>query len=691
VEEVAMTDTLGRNRVLWVDDQPDNNREARDKLEGRGIEVLTRRTTEEALRLLKSEPCDVIITDQRRDEDGVRNDTAGFELMRHVREADITVPVILSTATPDHEQARSLGFYGATSTQDGVVDFVMEILKTEHPQQMTTGPDDPETKDGRDTIPKPELPIEWVTIHADDPATVDELGRRPFAEVIAERIEEVWQASRAKGTGGDAAGAFMVHLHGPWGAGKTSVLNFLRAHLQDAARLSAHRWVVVEFNAWQQQRIRPPWWTLIQAMYAQSAQQLGLAQSVLLRACWFVWRARADWFPTLTAVVLILAAVLLMTGKPDLSETGSNGLAKTVELGLKILTAAFAVGAVVVTCSRSLVFGSARAAQMYTDLRSDPLRPIVGLFQKLVNAIQRPVVVFVDDLDRCESPYVIELLEGIQTLFRAAPVTYVVAADRKWLCASFEQAYEGFANTIGEPGRPLGYLFLDKMFQVSASIPRLSPEIQHRYWQGLLRTAASTDPKALDETRKHAEYEALNKVGNVHTQEELEAKIDEVRHDPVQEQAMRAAAAKQITRPEAQHETEHRLQRFADLLEPNPRSMKRLVNAYGLHQATHFLEGRRVSPDALARWTIIELRWPLLAYVLAARPQSVVDVANGQAPADGSLPHDVEGLFSDEAVKAVLVGDRVGGAPALDEVSIRQIIGLAHADGQPRRFRAERS
>jgi CheY-like chemotaxis protein len=175
----------------------------------------------------------VLITDQRRDEDGVTHDTAGYELLRRVREAQITVPVILSTATPDHEQARRLGFYGATNTQDGVVALVMKILHK---------------------------PNERVTIHADDPATVDELGRRPFAEVIAARVEEVWNASRAKGTGGgrNSGRAFMVHLHGPWGAGKTSVLNFLRAHLQDADRPSAHRWVVVEFNAWQQQRLRPP-------------------------------------------------------------------------------------------------------------------------------------------------------------------------------------------------------------------------------------------------------------------------------------------------------------------------------------------------------------------------------------------------------------------------------------------------
>src|SRR3712207_7942290 len=40
---------------------------------------------------------------------------------------------------------------------------------------------------------------------------------------------------------------------------------------------------------------------------------------------------------------------------------------------------------------------------------------------------------FVDDLDRCQSSYVIRLLEGIQTLFSDPRVMYVISADRRWL------------------------------------------------------------------------------------------------------------------------------------------------------------------------------------------------------------------------------------------------------------------
>lgn len=585
------------------------------------------------------------------------------------------------------------------------------FVSTGYGEIVFTEPAEPEPKSDVEPAIRPEprpRGMERVATQADDPATVDELGRRPFAEVIAARIEEVWKTQSAK-DGGRPAGAFMVHIHGPWGSGKTSVLNFLRAHLQDGKRPRARRWVVVEYNAWRNQRIRPPWWTLIKEIYTQSARQLGFWHSLWLRVQWLVWRVRADLLPALLAIALVLLAVVLavwalsvaprQTDARDAAQNatrpaGEGGGARAegkgasydpvsrAELGIKLLVAAVAAVGALFALSRSLVFGSARAAQTYTELRSDPLRPIVRLFQKLVGAVGRPVLVLIDDMDRCDGAHVVELLEGIQTLFRTAPVTYVVAADRKWICSSFEKGFADFGKTIGEPGRPLGYLFLDKVFQVSASIPRLSPETRSVYWKGLLRSAGTDDPGRVEKVRLEAEQEAERKVKNVVTQQELQAKIAKERGHPVREQAMRAAAAKQITSAEARPATEHLLHSFEKLLEPNPRSMKRLVNAFGLNQATQFLEGRNVSPEALARWTIIELRWPLLADLLAARPQFVADLAEGQTPADRGIPGDLKKLFTDAEVKAVVAGDSAGHA-ALNEEGIRSIVGLSRPAAQP--------
>jgi hypothetical protein len=531
---------------------------------------------------------------------------------------------------------------------------------------------------------------EAVPMHTDDPATVDQLQRRPFAEVLGARIEEV---RAAQSSGLSEGGAFMVHVHGPWGAGKTSVLNFLRSYLQDGDRPAERRWVVVDFNAWRQQRIRPPWWPLLREVYAQAARQLGFRRSLWLRAQWLWWRFRADWVPAAAAILLILITVALTVGALNtlLSAPGApssppsgegDSTAKSVELALKILTALFAAGGAVLAASRSLVFGSSSAAQAYASLRNDPLSPIVRLFQHVVRAVGRPVVVFVDDLDRCDGMYVVELLEGMQTLFRTAPVAYVVAADRKWICSSFEKGYGDFCGAIGEPGRPLGYLFLDKIFQVSASVPRPSPEARKAYWTHLLRTTTSggSDPGAMDAAVKQAEQRAKDKLGGAHTQEEIEAKIAEVAAEPDSDTltpAMRAVGAKRITTPEAREETEHRLQRFAGLLDSNPRSMKRLVNAFGLHQATHFLEGRSVAPDALVRWTIIELRWPLLADYLAARPSVATDLIEGRAPEDDRLDEDLKSLFGDPSVLTVVRGGEEEEGVILDMSTIRDIVGTS--------------
>jgi hypothetical protein len=497
--------------------------------------------------------------------------------------------------------------------------------------------------------PPPPTPADRVTTHPDDPAIVDELGRRPFAEVLGKRIEEV----RALQEKYENDLTFMIHLHGPWGSGKTSVLNFLKQYLE------ARDWVVVEFNAWRHQRMRPPWWALIQAIYSdakKSEKTRGLAVK------WWLWRFWADLMPALITIALFLVTFYLIV-------SGLQG-PRDLEFVPKLLIAIAAACGAIWTYSRSLIFGSARAAQTYTELRSDPLAPIVELFRRLIKSIKRPVVVFIDDLDRCDSKYVIELLEGIQTLFRSASVTYVVAADRKWICSSFDETYERFGKSIGEPARPLGYLFLEKIFQVSASVPRLSDEVQGEYWKVLLR-GDGVDPRVLDEQRQSAEKAADRAVSGAKTHEELGAKIA-AEQRPLEKAAMRAAAAKQIVSPEARKETEHRLQPFARLLEPNPRAMKRLVNAYGLHQASHFLEGRDIPAPALARWTIVELRWPLLAEYLASRPEYAKTFATGVLCSD--VPEALQHLFFDNDVRAA-AGYAPPDAHVLDEAAIRRITG----------------
>ncbi len=504
---------------------------------------------------------------------------------------------------------------------------------------------------------------ERVRTFDDNAALVDELGRDAFAEVVARRIQEAYD-----GVTQDPKrnGAVMVHLHGRWGSGKSSVLNFLKSKLSDEGkepdddrRVADKNWIVVEFNAWQHQRMPAPWWPLIRTIYHRCSAD----GSAAIRRRWYWRHFTMRWAQPVALVFLLLAigTILLSRGAVE----GEMKIAGAV-LGL--------IGAAAALLKTPAVF-SAKAAQELEEMRVNKQDLIKRFFEDIIHSVKRPIIVFIDDLDRCSSAYVVELLEGVQTLFKGAPVVYVVAADRDWIRKSFEQGYVDFAGTIGAPGRPLGHLFLEKMFQVSAGIPRIGDAERRRYWGHLLDPDEAMDRASLVRQRKEARKRAEEQVRDVVSMEEVDRHVEEARRsgDEQAAQAISEAGAVRIASAEVEQETEHRLLRFASLLEPNPRAMKRLVNAYGMNQATLLLQQRKVDADALARWTILEMRWPLFAEVLAQHPEFVEFVHDGRELNVENIAKETNALSKHVDVRRVV--GREGEEGRLTKEEIERIVG----------------
>ena len=518
---------------------------------------------------------------------------------------------------------------------------------------------------------QPPLPLanEGVPIQTDDPAVVDQLGRKGFATVLADRIIEARQriqSDRQSASDEDDNRAFIVHMHGPWGSGKSTVLNFIRAQLEHEST----PWLVVEYNAWRSQRLAPPWWSLILAVQKAALRRsdIGLLEKRWLALRWHWMRARADYVPMLKGFALLLLAFgitwfLLVPPSPTASETYKT-TAAAKSLGLISIAAVkdlFGSIAAIVTAiagilafGRSLLFGGGAAAKAYESLQTDPYTPMMTLFCRLVRAIDRPIIVFVDDLDRCERDYVCELLENIQTMLRSAPITYLIAADRKWITTSFEKRYADFSQLSTDAGRPLGFQFLDKLFQVSATLPVIPPQLRVQFWNGLLHPAAKAPAPALSESAANAK--AVAAVADARTLEDLQA-ATKAESNPIIQQAIRAEGARKLAGEEVRSETEHRLQRFGALIEANPRAMKRLANAVGMNLARAQIEGRdEVSFEGVARWTIIELRWPLLADWLAENPNRISGSTDDLDPFGAS--EELRKLLDLQSVKAVIGGAR---------------------------------
>lgn len=114
--------------VLWVDDRPDNNINERSSLEALGIRFILAESTEEAVKVLKENQVDAIVSDMGRPPDS----QAGYTLLKRLRGAGNKTPFIIYAGSnaPEHRaQARELGALGSTNRASELFEYVLTALR----------------------------------------------------------------------------------------------------------------------------------------------------------------------------------------------------------------------------------------------------------------------------------------------------------------------------------------------------------------------------------------------------------------------------------------------------------------------------------------------------------------------------------------------------------------------------------
>lgn len=505
-----------------------------------------------------------------------------------------------------------------------------------------------------------------VPVYQDVPATIDALGRASFADAIVRRLRYLYGTNLANSdTNKDS---LMVHLHGPWGSGKTTLLTMIARRLREPGAdwngTPQDSWIVVDLNAWAWQRVGPPWWWLMQAVYRGARRDLkpknsGRAFRLLVSEGW--WRMTSSgWVAGLLAVCGVYATIRLLSPSNTPLDSAAKPIADLLALVMSGVGIALAL-------QKTLIFGNAKGAEAFLELKKNPTRTLSHRFEQMLREIGAPVAVLIDDLDRCQPSYVVDLLEGIQTMFRDSRIVYIVASDRRWIQTSLQSAYSGFADSLSHPGRPFGNLFMDKLFQVSARVPELSDARRELYWRQLVLGESMDGSAASPTPADRAEILAL---GN---EEDILAKVSGA---PEADKARLAAAAVDVlSRPARQRQTQHLLLQFSALLESNPRAMKRLVNEYSLRRDMNLLAGVNVELSTLARWLVLEQRWPSLAEYLAE--QAFRSGAQGPLLLVG-LPGELKSLENDVDVRNVLLRN---GTSVFDMNAARRCMGVEGGAG----------
>lgn len=523
---------------------------------------------------------------------------------------------------------------------------------------------------------------------------------------------------------------FVVHIDAPWGGGKTAFASFLATilnpycfegplpgwfrHLPIAdqrfwPKADRRPWHVIHFNAWRHQHVKPPWWVFYDAVRRHCAKAAmfevnkhtealppvsdsfykrnwalrrfqGFGEWIL-ELSWRVWTPDFRVKLLLSTITIGTVAGLFLSGIVRFGEKGIElalGSAGHTDgsqsVWLTPLVVFFAgaptVWAVVSGMTQTLFLGTPEAAKNYSLGAGDPLDRFRHHFAKIIERFRRPILVIVDDLDRCDPDYVVELIRGIQTILTSPRVIFVLLGDKDWIEHAFCEVHKAMKGIEVGKEHEFGGRFVEKAIQFSFVLPEISGPMRRGYVRGLLQLSDEGDESGEEETGLNIQLnsgraaEALNEqqeaVLNLKDYEKREiaaakfhettafSRLNQAQKEEVLRRFRERLALRAAADVSAEKATSHMIEALVPLLPPNPRQIKRIVNAISLIQEVARLGGlaQPGTPawQVLARWVVLMIEWPKTWFTLSTFPV-LADRALGSTSAEGDLPENADDIL----------------------------------------------
>lgn len=319
--------------------------------------------------------------------------------------------------------------------------------------------------------------------------TDDKLNQRRYARLVAEA---------ALGT----TGPFTIGVYGGWGQGKTSLLKHAKDLLDRRSERTSNRLypqvVTVFFNAWRYERephpIVPLVATIADAVQRRINEDATLPQKTGEKIhCW--WGKIIDASKAVVGATKLDAKARLgnpIVGQAEASIGVDGG---TMQESFKVNQAARAAADALKTdpwIKQSLYLSA------FDDLES--------LWDKEVIKAATPenpaprVVVFVDDLDRCQPEKAFELLEGIKLGISQPGFIFVLALNADIITRYLAQEAR---KRYGDEHIRLGERYLDKIVQLEIPLRSHKAEFAAFIEQTVLKTLTSAIGNATGKPPQH--------------------------------------------------------------------------------------------------------------------------------------------------------------------------------------------
>jgi KAP-like P-loop domain-containing protein len=329
----------------------------------------------------------------------------------------------------------------------------------------------------------------------------DAFGHRDYAHALTEVLL-------------DAEPPFTMGLFGPWGVGKTTILDDVRARIRaDHGTTTAF----IQVAAWRSEG------ESFRREFLRAAEQQLVAAGALPRRHRRVTsdlyatstrsHERLGWSPVrlfqLALAIAALGGVLYWAGV----RSGHDLVHRTdLRAPIAVFLAMFAATAYVLSLALAVIQPRVRSV---TALRLEEPERFTERFASLLGAVtRRRVIIAIDDVDRMSSPEAVDILRTVKTFLepttalgdprRAGPaVVFVVAADRAMLRAHVAAELAEGAPRFGDTrtAEQLADDYLAKFFSASVSVRPVLDDDMHVYMRAhIAQLMHRIDPgRGLDE------------------------------------------------------------------------------------------------------------------------------------------------------------------------------------------------
>lgn len=243
-----------------------------------------------------------------------------------------------------------------------------------------------------------------VNVPPDDPFKNDLLSRKDFGEALATSLASI-------------DGACVIAVNGRWGTGKTTFVNMFTQHLRK------RKFTVVEINAWETDYADAPLAALSSAVEQEIEGE-----------------GRPEFKAAAARLLRVVAPPLIRLATQGLLDIDAN-LEKAASEGIS---------------------GWANASLQRFEEHQESLCAFRKTLARVAARSDQPLVVVVDELDRCRPTYAVEFLETIKHVFDVDGVAFVLAVNR-------EQLDQSAAILYGSATDPESYF--RRFFDIELTLP----------------------------------------------------------------------------------------------------------------------------------------------------------------------------------------------------------------------------